>query len=195
MPDRFTGSARPAENAARAEQKILTQPLIDCLGRLHRARQSGSCHAGRDMHGIEGFAAALHIKADGIDGAVSAEEGCSHRSLVMDISSRRLRRRVRSGCRSNPLGVARCRPHPEAVVKQMTDDPATEKPGSAENCDEPAMAGWAVCKVFCHDAQACLPGRFGLSSQGGKAAPQHAAAFLLVNEQPGRLRDGYRASS
>src|SRR5438067_353490 len=75
------------------------------------------------------------------------------------------------------------------------DDPATEKPGSAENRDEPAMAGCVVCKVFCHDAQACLPARFGLSSQGGKAAPQHAAAFLLVNEQPGRLRDGYRASS
>jgi hypothetical protein len=56
--------------------------------------------------------------------------------------------------------VARCCPHLEAVVKQMTDDPATEKPGSAENRDEPAMAGCVVSKVFCHGGQACLPARF-----------------------------------
>jgi hypothetical protein len=38
-----------------------------------------------------------------------------------------------SGCRFNRLRVARCCPHREAVVKQMSDDPATEKTGSAEN--------------------------------------------------------------
>src|SRR5437660_7212664 len=97
------------------------------------ARETSHARRCRNMHGIEGFAAALHIKADGIDGAVSAEEGCSHRSLVMDISSRRLRRRIRSGCRSNPLGVARCCPHRESVVKQMSDDPASEKTSSTEN--------------------------------------------------------------
>jgi hypothetical protein len=79
----------------------------------------------------------------------------------MDISFRRLRPRIRSGCRSNPLGVARCCPHLESVVKQMSDDPATEKPGSAENRDEPAMAGCPVCRVFCHGRQlACPPARF-----------------------------------
>ena len=64
-----------------------------------------------------------------------------------------LGRRIRSGCRSNPPGAARCCPHRESVVKQMSDDPATEKTGSAENRDEPAMAGCAVCEVFCHGRQ------------------------------------------
>src|SRR6267378_2687686 len=42
----------------------------------------------------------------------------------------------------------------------MSDDPATEKTGAAENRDEPAMAGCAVGKVFCHGRQpACPPGR------------------------------------
>jgi hypothetical protein len=94
---------------------------------------------------------------DGVDGTVGAEESRSDRSLVMDISFRRLRPGIRSGCRSNPLGVARCCPHLESVVKQMSDDPATEKPGSAENRDEPAMAGCAVCRVFCHLICAILP--------------------------------------
>jgi hypothetical protein len=62
-----------------------------------------------------------------------AKESRSDRSLVADIGFRRLRRRIRSGCRFNPLGVARCCAHREAVVKQMSDDPATEKTGSAEN--------------------------------------------------------------
>ena len=83
------------------------------------------------MHGIEGFAAALEIKADGIAGTVGAEESRGDCSLVMDISFRRLR----LGCRSNQLGAARCRPHPKSVVKQMPGDPATEKTGSAENRD------------------------------------------------------------
>jgi hypothetical protein len=43
------------------------------------------------------------------------------------------------------------------VVKQMSDDPATEKTGSAENRDEPAMAGCAVGKVFCHGRSAGMP--------------------------------------
>jgi hypothetical protein len=53
------------------------------------------------------------------------------------------------------------------------------------------MAGRAVCKVFCHGPQsACLPARFEYSRQRGKAAPQHAAASFLVNEQRGWPRDG-----
>jgi hypothetical protein len=60
-----------------------------------------------DMHGIEDLAAALDIKADGIDDTLGAEESRSDLSLVTDISFRRLRRRIRSGCRSNLLGVAR----------------------------------------------------------------------------------------
>jgi hypothetical protein len=76
------------------------------------------------------------------------------------------------------------------VIEQMTDDPATEKPGSTENRDEPAMADCAVCMVFCHGGQpACLPARFEQSRPGGNAAPQQVAAFLLVNERPGRLDD------
>jgi hypothetical protein len=56
------------------------------------------------------------------------------------------------------------------------------------------MAGCAVCKVFCHGRQpACLPARFERSRQGGKAAPQHAAASFLVNEQRGWPRDGLSA--
>jgi hypothetical protein len=122
---------------------------------FHTALACEAGHARRclNMHGIEGYAAALHIKADGIDGTVGAEESRSDRSLVMNISFRRLRRRIRSECRSNPLGVARCCPHRESVVKQMSDDPATEKTGSAENRDEPAIAGCAVCEVFCHGRQ------------------------------------------
>ena len=60
-----------------------------------------------DMQGIEDLAAALDIKADGIDDTLGAEESRSDLSLVTDISFRRLRRRIRSGCRSNLLGVAR----------------------------------------------------------------------------------------
>src|SRR6266481_1191532 len=133
------------------------------------------------MYGIEGCAAALDVEAHGIDGTIGAKERRRDRGLVTDVSFHRLGARIRLGCRSNPLGVARCRPHLEAVVKQMTDDPATEKPGSAENRDEPAMAGCAVCKVFCHSRRpACLPAPFEHSRQGGKAAPQHAAASFLV---------------
>src|SRR4029077_20835014 len=97
-----------------------------------------AAHARRclDVHGIESYAAALDIKADGIDGTIGAEERRGDRSLVMDISFRGPQPRIRSGCASNPLGVARCRPHPESVVKQMSDDPAAEKAASAENRDE-----------------------------------------------------------
>jgi hypothetical protein len=46
---------------------------------------------------------------------------------------------------------------PEAVVKQMSDDPPTEKAASAENRDEPAMVGCAVCEVFCHGHEPATP--------------------------------------
>src|SRR5205814_3405421 len=101
---------------------------------------------------------------------IGVKERRRYRGLVTDVSFRRLGFRIWSGCRSNPLGVARCCPHLEAVVKQMTDDPATEKPGSAENRYEPAMAGCVVFKVFCQDAQACLPARFGHSRRAGTSA-------------------------
>jgi len=102
-----------------------------------------------DMHGIEDLAAALDIKADGIDDTLGAEESRSDLSLVTDISFRRLRRRIRSGCRSNLLGWRGCCAHGESAVKQTSDDPATEKPGSPENRDQPAIA----CKLFCHGRQ------------------------------------------
>jgi len=126
----------------------MDQPFYTAL-----AGEAGHARRCLDMHRIEGFPAALDIKADGVDGTVGAEESRSDRRLVTDISFRRPRPRVRLGCRSNPLGVARCCPYLESVVKQMSDDPATEKTGSAENRDEPAMAGCAVCEVFCHSRQ------------------------------------------
>jgi hypothetical protein len=43
------------------------------------------------MYGFEGCAAALDIKADGIDGTIGAEERCGDRSFVMDISCRGFR--------------------------------------------------------------------------------------------------------
>jgi hypothetical protein len=39
------------------------------------AREAGHARSCLDMHGIEGYAAALDIKADGINGTVGAEEG------------------------------------------------------------------------------------------------------------------------
>ena len=59
-----------------------------------RACEAGHAPRGLDMHGIESHAAAHYVKADGIDGTISAEERCSDRSLVMDISSRGLRPRI-----------------------------------------------------------------------------------------------------
>src|SRR5207248_7437133 len=76
-------------------------------------------------------------------------------------------------------------------VKQMTDDPATEKPGSTENRDEPAMAGYVVCKVFCHDAPACLA-RFGLSSQGGCTS---ACCGVPPCQRAARSPEGWVSSS
>ena len=55
------------------------------------AREAGHARRCLDMHRIEGFPAALDIKADGVDGTVGAEESRSDRSLVMDISFRRTR--------------------------------------------------------------------------------------------------------
>jgi hypothetical protein len=49
------------------------------------------------------------------------------------------------------------------VVKQMSDDSATEKTGSAENRDEPASAGCAVHRRMDGDA--------GPHSVGGGALP------------------------
>jgi hypothetical protein len=46
------------------------------------------------MHGIEGNATALDIKADRIDGTIGTVERCGDRSFVMDISCRDLRRRI-----------------------------------------------------------------------------------------------------
>jgi hypothetical protein len=43
------------------------------------------------MHGIEGYAAALDIQADGIDSTTGPEERCGDRSFVMDISYRGFR--------------------------------------------------------------------------------------------------------
>src|SRR5258708_27406954 len=79
----------------------------------------------------------------------------------------------------------------ESVVKQMSDDPATEKTGSTENRDEPAMAGCAVGKVFCPGPQpACPPGR-SEPSIPHEAKRLHLSMLrrsclsTLVNEQPG----------
>src|SRR6516162_3577624 len=141
---------------------------------FHTTRVREAAHARRrlDVHGIEGYAAALDIKADGIDGTGGAEERRSDRGLLMDISFRGLKPRIWSGCRSDPLGVARCCPYPESVVKQMSDDPPTEKAASAENRDEPTMAGCALCKVFCHGHQPAYPlARFEHSQQTGAVAP------------------------
>src|SRR5438105_15481270 len=93
-----------------------------------RARKAGYARRRLDMHGIKGCAAAFDVKADGIDYTIGVKERRRYRGLVTDVSFRRLGFRIWSGCRSNPLGVARCCPHLEAVVKQMTDDPATENP-------------------------------------------------------------------
>ena len=77
---------------------------------FYTARMREAAHARRclDVHGIEGYAAALDIKADGIDGTIGAEERGGDRSLVMGIGCRGLRPRIWPGCRSNPLGIARC---------------------------------------------------------------------------------------
>jgi hypothetical protein len=71
------------------------------------------------------------------------------------------------------------------------DDPATEKAGSTENRDEPAMAGCAVGKVFCHGRQpACPPGR-SEPTIPHEAERLHLSMLrrpclsTLVNEQPG----------
>ena len=152
-------SAESATNRAVAWKLLRAEPvehLVLWLMPITRTREAGHARRCLDMHGIEGCAAALDVKADGIDGTIGAEERRRDRGLVTDVSFRNLAPRIWSGCRSNPLGVARCCPHLEAVVKQMMDDPATEKPGSAENRYEPAMAGCVVFKVFCQDAQACL---------------------------------------
>jgi hypothetical protein len=63
---------------------------------FHTARACEAGHARRclDMHGIEGYAAALDIKADGIDGTVGAEERRGDRCLVKNISCRGLRPRI-----------------------------------------------------------------------------------------------------
>src|SRR6266481_7601822 len=73
----------------------------------------------------------------------------------------------------------------------MSDDPATEATGSAENRDEPAMAGCAVGKVFCHGRQpACPPGR-SEPSIPHEAERLHLSMLrrpclsTLVSEQPG----------
>jgi hypothetical protein len=95
----------------------MDQPFYTAL-----AGEAGHTRRCLDMHRIEGLPAALNIKPDGVDGTVGAEESRSDRSLVKDISFRRLKPRIRSGRRSNPLGVARCCPHLESVVKQMSDE-------------------------------------------------------------------------
>jgi len=63
---------------------------------FHTARASEASHARRrlDMHCIEGYAAALDIKADGINGTIGAEERRGDRSLVMDISFHGLQPRI-----------------------------------------------------------------------------------------------------
>jgi hypothetical protein len=79
------------------------------------------------------------------------------------------------------------------VVKQMSDDPATEKTGSAENRNEPSMAGCAVCEVFRHGRQpACPPAQFEPS------IPDEAERLQLImlrcpsssTSSPERLRNG-----
>jgi hypothetical protein len=112
------------------------------------AREVGDARRALDMHGIEGYAATLDIKADGIDGTTGAEERCGDRRLVTDINSRGLRPRIWSESRPNLLGVARCYPDLESVVEQMLDDPAPEKTGSAENGDQSAIAGCAACTII-----------------------------------------------
>jgi hypothetical protein len=59
-----------------------------------RACEAGHAHRGLDMHGIKGYAAALDIKAGGIDSTTGPEECCGDRSIVMDISCRGFRPRI-----------------------------------------------------------------------------------------------------
>jgi hypothetical protein len=146
----------------------------------HRARARGGPRAPLPRHARH---RRLDIKADGVDGTVGAEESRSDRSLVMDISFRRLRPRIRSGCRPNPPGVARCYPHLESVVEQMSDDPAAEKTGSAEHRYQSAMAGCIVCKIIFRHGQQPARHRHDLSllRKDRAAASQDAPASLLVN--------------
>ena len=77
---------------------------------------------------------------------------------------------------------------PEAVVKQMSDDPPTEKAASAENRDEPAMVGCAVCKVFCHGHEPATP--WHDLSIPGKLDRRHLSILPrppLSTSSPGRL--------
>ena len=56
--------------------------------------------------------------------------------------------RIWSESRPNPLGVARCYSDLESVVEQMSNDPTPEKTGSAEHCDQSAIAGCAACTII-----------------------------------------------
>jgi hypothetical protein len=62
-----------------------------------RACEAGHARRGLDMHGIEGYAAALDIQADRIDGTIGSDKRRGDRSLVTDIDNRGLRTRIWSG--------------------------------------------------------------------------------------------------
>jgi hypothetical protein len=121
---------------------------VDQLFHSALAREAGDAGSSMHMHGIESYAAALDIKADGVDGPESSEKSRSDRALVVNVNLGRLRRRVGSGRPSDGFGMARRSSHPKSVVEQMPDDPATKKSGSAEDRDETAVANDALCYVF-----------------------------------------------
>ena len=70
----------------------MPETWISCSTPL--ACEVGHARRGLDMHGIEGDAATLDIKADGIDGTKCAGERCGNGSFVMDISCRGLQTRI-----------------------------------------------------------------------------------------------------
>ena len=78
---------------------------------------------------------------------------------------------------------------PEAVVKQMSDDPPTEKAASAENRDEPAMVGCAVCEVFCHGHEPATPWH-DFSIPGNRTAGISASSRGLPCQRAARIASG-----
>jgi hypothetical protein len=96
----------------------------------HCRDTSGCC----DVDGLERVLATLEVEADGIDDCPGTADGSRHRGIVICVRTNHFDVRSLAGKqRAAAIGMPRRDPNGEIGIVQMTDNPAAEKAGAAED--------------------------------------------------------------
>ena len=96
----------------------------------HRRDAFGCC----DVDGLERVLATLDVEADGVHDCPGTADGGRHRGIVICVRTNRFDvRSVAGKQQAAPIRMPRSDPNGKIGIVQMTDNPAAEKAGGAED--------------------------------------------------------------